>query len=98
MPNIKSAIKRTKTSAKKTLNNSKILSRTKTAIKKYNVANENKEKDSEALLNKAKAEIDHACSKGVIKKNAANRKKSRLEKKLNAKKTTSKKTTKKEEK
>ncbi len=87
MPNIKSAIKRTKIEAKKTLENSRTMSQTKTAIKKYKVANENKDKNELELLNEAKAMIDHACSKGVITKNAANRKKSRLEIKAHKKAT-----------
>ncbi|MBR3325140.1 MAG: 30S ribosomal protein S20 [Clostridia bacterium] len=90
MPNIKSAIKRVKVSEKKTLNNSIIRTKYKTAIKKYEAANNEESKDSFELLSAAKKAIDHASSKGVISKNAASRKKSRLEKKLVAKPTTKK--------
>ena len=102
MPNIKSAIKRVKVAEKKTLQNSMIKSEYKTAIKKYEVANANKDEKASELLSYAKKKIDHASTKGVISKNAASRKKSRLEKKLavkpTAKKATSKKSEKKEEK
>ena len=92
MPNIKSAVKRVKVSEKKTLRNNMIKSATKTAIKKYEEANENKDPNTVELLNAAKKQIDHACSKGVIKKNTASRKKSRLDKKLAVEKTATKKT------
>lgn len=82
MPNIKSAIKRVKVAEKKTLNNNMIKSEYKTAVKKYEAANKNGEANAIELLNSAKSELDHAASKGVISKNAASRKKSRLEKKL----------------
>ena len=56
----------------------------KTAVKKFEaaVAEGNKEKATEALKIAAK-KIDGACSKGIIKKNTASRKKSNLAKKLN---------------
>lgn len=95
MPNIKSAIKRVKVAEKKALQNSMIKSEYKTAIKKYETANANKDANASELLSKAKKKIDHASTKGVISKNAASRKKSRLEKKLAvnpvAKKTVAKK-------
>ncbi len=97
MPNIKSAMKRVKVAEKKTLQNSMIKSEYKTAIKKYETANANKDANASELLSKAKKKIDHASTKGVISKNAASRKKSRLEKKLAvkpvAKKTAAKKET-----
>lgn len=95
MPNIKSAIKRVKVAEKKTKRNNMIKSECKTAIKKYEVANARGDKEAVELLSEAKRKIDSACSKGVISKNAASRKKSRLEKKLSvkveAKKTAAKK-------
>ena len=101
MPNIKSAIKRVKIAEKKTMNNSVIKTKYKTAVKKYETANAEGSKEAEELLSLAKKAIDHASTKGVISKNAASRKKSRLEKKLAvkpvAKKTTTKKAEKKEE-
>ena len=84
MPNIKSAIKRVDVIEKKTLRNNMIKSEYKTAIKKFEsaVLEGNKEK-AEELFKNAFRKIDGACSKGVIKKNTASRKKSNLAKKLN---------------
>lgn len=84
MANIKSAKKRIKVIAKKTLRNKIIKSRTKTAIKKVIVAIEsgNKSEASTALID-AVSSIDRAMSKGVFHKNNASRKKSRLTKLVN---------------
>ena len=87
MPNIKSAKKRVKIIEKKTLENNMIKSEYKTAVKKFEaaVAEGNKE-NSTGLLKTAIKEIDIACTKGIIKPNTASRKKSALAKKLNEKK------------
>ncbi len=84
MPNIKSAIKRVDVIEKKTLRNNMIKSEYKTATRKFEsaVLEGNKEKAEELFKNAVK-KIDGACSKGVIKKNTASRKKSNLAKKLN---------------
>ena len=84
MPNIKSAIKRTKIIEKKTLQNNMVKSAYKTAVKTFLAAVEegNKEKAEEAYKKAVKA-IDQACTKGVIKANTASRKKSNIAKKLN---------------
>ena len=84
MPNIKSAIKRVSVIETKTLKNNMIKSEYKTAVKKFEaaVAEGNKEKATEALKLATK-KIDGACSKGIIKQNTASRKKSKLAKKLN---------------
>ena len=85
MPNIKSAIKRTKVIEKKTLRNNMIKSSYRTAVKKFEQAVEAGNKDeATALLKDATKKIDQAWSKGVIVKNTAARKKSNLAKKLNA--------------
>ncbi len=85
MPNIKSAIKRVSVIEKKTLRNNMIKSAYKTAIKKFEQAVEEKDmKNAEVLFSDATRKIDQACSKGVIVKNTAARKKSNLAKKLNA--------------
>ena len=85
MPNIKSAIKRVDVIEKKTLRNNMIKSEYKTATKKFEsaVLEGNKEKAEELFKNAVK-KIDGACSKGVIVKNTAARKKSALAKKLNS--------------
>ena len=84
MANIKSAKKRIKVIAKKTMRNKMIKSATKTAIKKVLVAAQkgNKE-EAQAMLVAAVRTIDKACTKGVYHKNNAARKKSRLYKVVN---------------
>jgi small subunit ribosomal protein S20 len=84
MPNIKSAIKRVKVSEKRRLRNASQKSALRTAVKAAEVAiSGNAESAQEALVLAAK-KLDKAASKGLIHKNAANRKKSRLAKRLNA--------------
>lgn len=84
MPNIKSAIKRVSVIEKKTARNNAIKTNYKTAVKKFETAVlENDKKNVESLFAEATKKIDQACSKGVIKKNTASRKKSNLAKKLN---------------
>lgn len=85
MPNIKSAIKRVSVIEKKTLRNNMIKSEYKTAVKRFEeaVSNNNAE-EATKLFSVATKKIDQACTKGVIVKNTAARKKSNLAKKLNA--------------
>lgn len=84
LANIKSAKKRIKVIAKKTMRNKMIKSGVKTAIKKVLVAAENKNQaEAKAALVNAVRTIDMACSKGVYHKNNASRKKSRLYKLVN---------------
>ena len=77
MPNIKSAIKRVSVIETKTLKNNMIKSEYKTAVKKFEaaVAEGNKEKATEALKIAAK-KIDVGGSKVVSKKKTAARRKS----------------------
>ena len=84
MPNIKSAKKRVKTSAKKAISNTEVTSSMKTAIKKFekSVAAGDK-KVAEEKLNTAIKRIDKAKSSGLIHENNAARKKSRLTKMKN---------------
>ena len=85
MPNIKSAIKRVSVIEKKTLRNNMVKSGYKSAVKKFEQAVEagNKE-EATSLFALATKKVDQACTKGVIVKNTAARKKSSLSKKLNA--------------
>ena len=85
MPNIKSAKKRVKIIEKKTLTNNMIKSAYKSAVKKFEqaVAAGNKA-EATTLMAKATKKVDQACTKGVIVKNTAARKKSSMSKKLNA--------------
>ena len=69
MPNIKSAIKRTKIIEKKTLQNNMVKSNYKTAVKKFETAIEAGDVASaETLFVEATKKIDQACTKGVIEK------------------------------
>ena len=85
MPNIKSAKKRVKIIEKKTLTNNMIKTGYKSAVKKFEEAIEaGKIEEAKVLFSEATKKIDQACTKGVIVKNTAARKKSSLSKKLNA--------------
>ena len=85
MPNIKSAIKRTRIIEKKTLRNNMIKSEYRTAIKKFEAAIEaGNTEQAQKLYSEATKQVDMACSKGVIVKNTAARKKSTMSKKLNS--------------
>ena len=81
MPNIKSAIKRVKVNEKKNLRNRMIKSAMRTTIKKFDAAVAGGNSDPK-LLSQTQGSIDRAASKGVIHKNAANRKKARLAKRM----------------
>jgi small subunit ribosomal protein S20 len=85
VPNIKSAIKRVKTSEKRRLQNASQKSALRTAVKSVETAIQNN--DREAALKAyqlAAKKLDKAVTKGLLHKNAAARKKSRLAKKINA--------------
>ena len=85
MPNIKSAKKRVKVIEKKTLRNNMIKSGYKSAVRKFEEAIEaGNIEEAKTLFSQATKKIDQACTKGVIVKNTAARKKSNLSKKLNA--------------
>ena len=79
MANIKSAKKRIKVTATKTLRNKAIKSGVKTAIKKVDAAVAAGDKElAQANLQLAISEIDKATTKGVYHKNTSSRKISRL--------------------
>lgn len=84
MPNIKSAKKRVLTSAKKRENNNVTEQKTKSSIKKTikDVEAGNKEAAT-ANYNAAIKNIDKQVSSGLMHKNTAARRKSRLTKMLN---------------
>ncbi|MGI6358084.1 MAG: 30S ribosomal protein S20 [Bacillota bacterium] len=81
MPNIKSAIKRVKITAKRTARNRHVKSTVRTAIRSFRSSLETG--DAEMKLRTAVREIDKAVSKGVLHRNTGARKKSRLMKQLN---------------
>ena len=84
MPNKKSAYKHLRADPKKRLRNRMIKSATRTAVKKAEQAIASG--DLEAAMTafrEAVSKLDKAAKKGVIKKGTADRKKSRLARKLN---------------
>ncbi len=84
MPNIKSAKKRVKVIAAKTLKNKMFRSGMKTDIKKYEAALAAGDTElAKELYIVATKKIDKAAARGIIHKNAAARKKSQFTKKLN---------------
>ncbi len=84
MANIKSAKKRVKVIKVKTLRNKMIKSALKTTIKKFEIAVANNEvAEANSAFTACVKALDMAASKGVIHKNQAARKKSRLASKLN---------------
>lgn len=81
MPNIKSAKKRVKVSLKKNLRNRMVKSAMRTSVKKFEAAMADPT-TAGVQLSATTSAIDKAVAKGVIHKNAANRKKARLAKQL----------------
>ena len=85
MPNIKSAKKRVKVTATKTLQNKMFRSKMKTIVKKYEAAVAAGDMATAQVLYKEAVKIiDIAASKGIIHKNAAAHRKSAFTKALNA--------------
>lgn len=84
MPNIKSSEKDVRRIRKRTLRNMGIKSRVRTAVRKFEAALGTDLEEASELLRKASSELDKAVSKGVLHKNLASRKKSRLARKFMA--------------
>ncbi|MDD2504972.1 MAG: 30S ribosomal protein S20 [Bacilli bacterium] len=81
MPNIKSAKKSVRTNQETAFNNTVYNSRVKNSIKKVEIAAKDKDKDKATdELKTAISNIDKSVSKGILKQNTADRKKSRLNK------------------
>ena len=79
LPNIKSAKKRVKVIKSKTLKNQMIKSALKTQIKKFEAAAASGDKAvATEAFNITVKKIDQATAKGVLKKNTAARRKSKL--------------------
>jgi small subunit ribosomal protein S20 len=86
MPNIKSAVKRVEVIRKRTLRNTRLKSALRTTIRRFNEALEKAApEDAGMKLRNAVIALDKAVTKGILHKNAAARKKSRLTKRLNKK-------------
>ena len=85
MPNIKSSIRSVKTDAERRAANGPIKATLRTASRKVlAVAVEGNKEEAQASLVSASGLLDKAARKGIVHKNAAARKKSRLAKKVNA--------------
>jgi small subunit ribosomal protein S20 len=83
MPNIKSAAKELRKSVKRRAFNRNIEDNLKDLIKKSRKAIEAKDAKASDLVRQTMKALDKASQKGVIKKNTAARKKSRLNLRLN---------------
>lgn len=83
MANIKSAIKRIQITERNEKRNKAAKANIKTALKKALDLISAKGSDAEKMVRQAIKNIDKAVSKGILHKNTASRKKSRLTKKLN---------------
>lgn len=84
MPNIKSAKKRVKVIAAKTMRNKAISTNLKTNIKKAELACSTGAENKEDAVRAAIKRVDQAAAKGVLHKNTAARRKAALARKLNA--------------
>ena len=79
MPIIESAKKRVRVTEKKNLRNRMVKTGVKTAIRAFEKADP---KDASVQYSAATSAIDKAVAKGIVPKNAANRKKARLARKI----------------
>ena len=84
MPNIKSQKDRVIQAKKETLRNKAVKSNLKTVIKKANIALADGSADASTAVVDAVSAIDTARSKGVLHKNTAARKVSKMMRKANA--------------
>ena len=82
MPNIKSQKDRVAQSKKEAAHNKAIKSNLKTVVKKADAAIDSNAENKDAAIKVAVSALDAAKNKGVIHKNNAARRKSRLTKKL----------------
>jgi small subunit ribosomal protein S20 len=82
--NIKSQIKRNKQNEKRRQRNQAVRSELKTRVKRATTAAELGTDDTVDLTREAVKKLDKAAEKGIIHKNQAARRKSRLMKRVNA--------------
>ena len=83
MANIKSQIKRNRQNEKRHTRNKAVRSELKTRVKRALSAAEQGEETAADAAKAATRRLDKAASKGIIHKNAAARRKSRLQKRIN---------------
>lgn len=82
MPRHESAKKRMRQNEKRRKHNKSLKSRVRTKVKKLRSLDDKEE--AEELLNDVKGELDRLAAKGIIHKNKAANRKSKLEKHVNA--------------
>ena len=82
MANIKSQIKRNKQNEKRRVNNRNVRGSARTAVTQARAALNKNAPETKAAIQQAISALDKAAEKGVIHKNNAARRKSRLMKKL----------------
>jgi small subunit ribosomal protein S20 len=79
-----SAEKRHRKSEERRLRNKSVKSSVKTSVKKFTALAQKKDAGAEAALRDMIKKLDTAAGKGIISKNAAARKKSRMQKYYNS--------------
>ncbi|MCG3141075.1 MAG: 30S ribosomal protein S20 [Anaerolineae bacterium] len=84
MANTSAAQKEIRKSARRRQRNRLVKAKTRTVSKKAAQAIDAGDKNAANMVRQAQIELDSAAQKGIIHKNAAARKKSRLTKRLNA--------------
>jgi small subunit ribosomal protein S20 len=85
VPNIKSAEKRVLVTARRTLRNTSLKSALRTTLKKFETAITSHDVENAGVALKiATRALDKAVTKGIIHKNQANRRKSRMTKRFNS--------------
>lgn len=84
MANLRSALRDIKKSRKRAERNQSVRSAIKTYVKKTKAAIDGGDAEATQLLSDTAALVDKAAKRNIIHKNAANRRKSRLARRLNA--------------
>lgn len=84
MANLRSALRDIKKSRKRAERNQSVRSAIKTFVKKSRTAITNGDENVLEVLSATSSLVDKAAKRNIIHKNAANRRKSRLAKRLNA--------------
>lgn len=84
MANLRSALRDIKKSRKRAERNQSVRSAIKTFVKKTRAAITTGDENAPKLLQETSALVDKAAKRNIIHKNAANRRKSRLARRLNA--------------
>jgi small subunit ribosomal protein S20 len=79
-----SAEKRHRQSEERRLRNKSVKSAVRTSVKRFMALAQKKDPGAEAALKEMIKKLDTAAGKGIIKKNAASRKKSRMQRYFNA--------------